>query len=478
LANFEDSGQPITTDEELVVVSKTTEPEQDDAIMDLLATALAAEQSSQDQLRQELEEAMAQRDALESNRSELSEELKEKEQAIAEREKMLAEREELLAEARAEAERAAREREATEEQAAALEAERDRIAAEQQEAAAKAATLAATVEKLSSQANVSAEELQKRNETLARLEAELSDRSRKLAEAERRQSEIETERRRLANEVATAEREKELLSTTLETAQQTISVERQEKEQLRKQTETLTEGVSRLAEASSEITKEVQNLRPMTTNEIYQEVSSNRVEIQFTGTRSGLFGDKEFEETVETALTRINGRPFLWIHISQTPFADADRRKFINSLDVYLQANDARFRVPQFGVLQQDRSLLFLPLSEEIVERLQTKTFTSTDKPFRFEDMVVVDLPDSRYGESSFRIDSKNPGHLEIDSRVFSSLFGEFSPSAGNIAFTRTGDFLGIVTGSGEAWMAEPVKTGGRISFGKDFSRAQLQNLP
>jgi hypothetical protein len=130
------------------------------------------------------------------------------------------------------------------------------------------------------------------------------------------------------------------------------------------------------------------------------------------------------------------------------------------------------------GVLATNPSLLFLPLTETLVERLGTRVFSTSASPFRFEDLVVVDLPESRYGESGFQIDTSRPGQLEIDSRVFSALFGEFSPSAGDLAFTRTGDFLGIVTKAGEAWMAAPVTTGGRVNFGERFTRAQLDLLP
>ncbi len=478
LANFEQTGQPVTTEEDSAVLVEAAESGQDEAMMNLLASALAAEQSSQAELEEKLQRAEAELVAMESSREELSETLTEKESAIAEREQLLAEREQMLAEVRAQNERIARERAAAEAQASAIQAERDRLATERAQAAAEAEQLASTVEDLASRADTSEAELQKRTEELTRLEAALAERSRELQLAERRQAEIETERQRLANEVATAEREKQLLTSSLDTARETIGLERQEKEQLRQQAETLTEGVSRLAEASTEITEEVRSLRPKSTNEIYREANENRVQLRWEGSRSGLFGDSPFEESVDTVITRIDGRPILWVQLSQTPFADPERRKFIRSLNAYLEAGDTRFRIPQMGILDQDRTLLFLPLTEEIVDRLEVKTFAAAADPFRFEDMVVVDLPESRFGESGFRIDTAKPSHLEVDSRVFSALFGQFSPSAGNLAFTRAGEFLGIVTRPGEAWMVEPVRTGGKIDFGEKFSRGQLGSLP
>jgi len=411
-----------------------------------------------------LEEARQNLTELESNQDELNRSLEEKEQAIAEREQ-------LLAEARSETERIAVEKDEAEKQAASAQAERDSIAEKQVAVVAEARELSATI-------NASDEELRRKSAELARLESELALRSEKLDAAERRRAESEAENQRLANEVRISEKEKELLTSNLVTATETIEVEREEKKQLRRQNETLSEGVNRLADASTEMTKEVKSLRPMTSNEIFGEVSNNSVSIEFQGSRSGLFGSNSFTESVESVITRVNGRPFVWIHLSKTPFSDSDRRKFLNEMEAFLEAGGKRFRIPQLGILRQNPNLLFLPLTEEIVSQLGIRVFSTTETPFRFEDLVVIDLPASRYGETSFRINPETPDSIEVDSRIFSSLFGEFSPAAGDFAFTRTGDFLGIVTRSGSAWMAGTVGVAGKIDFGENFSRAQLSPLP
>ena len=215
----------------------------------------------------------------------------------------------------------------------------------------------------------------------------------------------------------------------------------------------------------------------MTANEIFRSAIDNRVTFVFEGTKSGLFSNNPFEETVDTVVTRVNDRAFVWLHVSQTPFADPDRRRFFRGLDLYLEGNGTRFRVPQLGILSADRSVLFLPIPDEFADRLVGKEFAMTESPFRFEDLVVVDLPESRYGETGFRIQPDRPGHIEVDNRIFSSLFGEFSPSAGDLAFTRTGNFLGIVARGGEAWMAGDVESAGKINFGDRFSDSDFREL-
>ncbi|MFP4351604.1 MAG: hypothetical protein ACLFRP_01150 [Puniceicoccaceae bacterium] len=477
LAEFEKSGQPVAA--ERAAAAAEDDPAEDDSGMtDLLAAALAAEQSSQSEMEEELEKARERLSELEADRTTLGRTLEQREEALAEQAEALAAREAALAEARAQAETVAAEKAEAEERAAALRSEREELARSREALLQEKESLAATSEQLAAEAETSRGELLRREEELARLQSALAERSRRMAELERRSEAAEAEKQRMATEAEAARREKELLAASLESARQTISLEREEKGRLRRQTETLTEGVGRLATASSRISEEVRNLRPVTANEIFRSAIDNRVTFVFEGTKSGLFGDNPLEETVDTVVTRVNGRAFVWLHVSQTPFADPERRKFLRGLDLYLEGNGTRFRVPQLGILPEDRSILFLPIPDEIAERLAGKEFEASESPFRFEDLVVVDLPESRYGETGFRIQPDRPRHIEVDHRIFSSLFGEFSPSAGDLAFTRTGRFLGIVTRGGEAWMAGEVGSGGTINFGERFSRSDFDALP
>ncbi len=476
LAEFEKSGQPVATGQ--TVAEARADPAEDDSGMtELLAAALAAEQSSQSEMEEELEKARERLSELEQDRTTLGRTLAEREEALAEQAEAIAAREAALAEARAEAERVGAEKAEAEERAAALRREREELARSRETLLEEKETLAATSGQLAAEAKTSREELLRREEELARLESALAERSRQMTELERQRAAAEAETRQMATEAEAARREKELLASSLESARQTISLEREEKGQLRRQTETLTEGVGRLATASSRISEEVRSLRPMTANEIFRSAIDNRVTFVFEGTKSGLFSNNPFEETVDTVVTRVNDRAFVWLHVSQTPFADPDRRRFLRGLDLYLEGNGTRFRVPQLGILSADRSVLFLPIPDEIADRLVGKEFETAESPFRFEDLVVVDLPESRYGETGFRIQPDRPGHIEVDNKIFSSLFGEFSPSAGDLAFTRTGNFLGIVARGGEAWMAGDVEAAGKINFGERFSGSDFREL-
>lgn len=480
LADFERSGEPIATERTVPIELDDPSEDRDEesAIASLLSAALSAEQSEQLELEQELQKAQEQISSAERNLSVLEDELRQREEDLsqtrAEAERVSREREELAAEK----ERLAAEKEEIERTASEVASEKERLLGEKDALEAKTAELTDRVERLSGRAEASQEELNRKAEELARAEAELAERAREIEEAEARQRETEQERQQLAGEVEVVRREKEMLTSSLRTAQETIEVEREEKAALRKQAESLSENVTRLADASTEISEEVRSLRPLTGNEIFMKAEQNRVRFTFEGTRSGIFSDTSFTEEIPAVITRIDGKAFLWLHVGQTPFADPERRKFIQSLNLFIEANGARFRVPRMGSLRAEPSLLFVPLTPSILERLAVDVFAAAKDPFRFEDLVVVDLPESRFGESGFRIQPDRAGFLEVDNKAFSALFGEFSPSPGDIAFTRAGEFLGIVSSRGEAWQASPVQTGQRISFGEEFSRMELEALP
>ncbi len=485
LADFERTGQAVASERTVPATEEVRDDfEEESAIAGLLAAALSAEQTAQAEIQRELERAREKAEAVAAEQAALRETIREREESLREQEERLARARAEAAESAAEAneaakraERLATEKAAVEKRAETAARERERLAGEKEALERKTSDLTDRVERLSGTAEANQEELRRRSEELERVRAELDARSRRLAEAEQRQREAESARQRLAGEVEAARREKEILTSNLASARETIEAERQERTELRRQTDTLTEGVSRLAEASDEITKEVRGLRPLTANEIFRKVDANRITFVFSGARSGLFGESEFEEKVDAALTRINGRDFLWLHVSRTPFDDPERRRFLVSLDLFIEANGVRFRVPQMGVLAADPRLLFLPLTPETTERLGVEGFEATTDPFRFEDLVVVDLPESRFGDSGFRVRSDASDFVEIDNRAFSALFGEFSPAAGDLAFTRAGEFLGVVVRPGEAWIASDVRSGGRISFGEGFSRAQFGAL-
>jgi len=52
------------------------------------------------------------------------------------------------------------------------------------------------------------------------------------------------------------------------------------------------------------------------------------------------------------------------------------------------------------------------------------------------------------YGELPFKLDPQQPGYVRMDSNLFKRLAGNFSPSRGDLVFSRSGELLGIMVSS------------------------------
>ncbi|MBN8247778.1 MAG: hypothetical protein J0L84_10085, partial [Verrucomicrobia bacterium] len=94
-----------------------------------------------------------------------------------------------------------------------------------------------------------------------------------------------------------------------------------------------------------------------------------------------------------------------------------------------------------------------------------------------------------RYGEVEFKLDPKTPEYVRMKNRLLSGVFGEFSPSAGDLVLSKTGELLGVMVNSDYCAVLKALQPapGGvleadltRDAMGKRLEafRAQLNLLP
>jgi hypothetical protein len=58
---------------------------------------------------------------------------------------------------------------------------------------------------------------------------------------------------------------------------------------------------------------------------------------------------------------------------------------------------------------------------------------------------MLVSNGGSGYGEVPFKLDAQTPQYVRMDNRFFKRLAGEFTPSTGDLVFSKTGELLGIM---------------------------------
>lgn len=415
LANFDDPGaqveDPDPVEEQTIDVD---ELDAKDELMEALRIALDDERASREELQDDLNLTQ--------------QELAERERAIAEREARLAEMARDLEDRKAESEKLEQEREELREQVAEVAAEKEVLAQErarQEEEARRARERALAMER---QLQEKLQELEKTEATLARLEV--------------KQREVEEANQRLSTELELSESEKRLIRENLDQVRTEVQLVRAEKERIQKQAGELAEGVTLLAERSGELVQEVRRSQPKTANMIFSDFQNNHLRASFTRNRP-LYLRVSNSET-RTVLVGDGEKVYAIVHIDDIGINLQEAGEF-RSLSATLSAAGQAGRVTKLSFLSLDPRLLVVEVNETIAERFGTEVYKIAQEPFKFPEAVLIGSSGEYYGETTFTVDSENSRYVKMQTRIFSRLFGELSPSRGDLVFSKTGEFIGMM---------------------------------
>lgn len=290
-------------------------------------------------------------------------------------------------------------------------------------------------------------------EQLARMQRELDERK---AEAERQKAELARMERQNAEArqrieslnvaVKVAEQEKQLLGQNLEQARTQVAQEREERIKVQEQTTQLAQGVGQLAEKSTELTKEIRENRPVNPNTIFADFLANRVQMQVTTQRRGLFSPSIRERDSQTVLVSDGRQAYALMHVSDTPFSlNVETPPNYQRITGSLASGGTTVPLPELRFLALDPRVVVVPVSAETAGRLGAKVYALAAEPFKFPDVVLVRADDGRYGETTVRLDAADRRFVRVDNRITTRLFGEIAPRRGDLVFAKTGELVGIM---------------------------------
>ena len=124
--------------------------------------------------------------------------------------------------------------------------------------------------------------------------------------------------------------------------------------------------------------------------------------------------------------------------------------------------------VSEFQFLALDPRLIVIPVDAELAARLGVKVYKTALEPFKFPEAVLVSRGGAGYGEVPFKLDAQTPQYVRMDNRIIKHLIGEFTPTAGDLVFAKTGELIGIMVNSDYCAVIDnflPAKT---IKTGED----------
>lgn len=387
-------------------------------VSDVAANAVTREHDLVESMRQTLADEQAERDAL-------ARRLAETDATLAERERNLA----LLAE------------------------ERNTVALTLAETQRAAEELSQRVSAVTQEATMTREQLAQLQRELTERQAEGERQRQALARLEQQHGEARRQIEGLTLAVVVAEQEKKNLREVADALKDQVEVERTERmrvqdvnTQLAEASTQLAQGFGQLAERSGELTREIRDNRPINANVLYNDYVSNRVTASFAAQRQGFLGAVNRSREAATVLVSDGSRTWALLHVADTVFSLGENGVDWESLAVGLAHRSGGDTTPgEVRFLAQDPRIVVLPLEPAQAQALGAKAYPIEAEPFKFPEAVLIDGGGRGYGEVGFKLDAADPGYVRVDNRLFKRVFGDFSPKRGDLVFSKTGGFLGIM---------------------------------
>ena len=335
-----------------------------------------------------------------------------------------------------------------------------KAAAEQSGAqlAASLATTRASAEKLdqtlvATRADAFAERA--RAEQLARdlavREAQAKRSQEDLAKLTQSEAEARLRAEDLSAAVRVGEKERALLAEQATQLRAQVEVERAERQRVQQTTVELAQGVGQLAQQSGELKRELIESRPINANTLFTSFLERRVASRFTGLRNSFFGEVNRSRETNTVLAGDGRDTVALLHVDDTPFSWIEQGGQADwaRLTLGLARGGATVAAGRVNFLSLDPRILAVPLTAQEATLLKSEPYLIALDPFKFSEAVLISAGGKGYGELPFKLDPENPGFVRVDNRLVRRLFGDFSPSRGDLVLSKTGELLGVMVNTG-----------------------------
>jgi hypothetical protein len=283
--------------------------------------------------------------------------------------------------------------------------------------------------------------------------------------------------RSLETRVQVVETERTFLRENITALEGEIEAVREEKMHLQQQTGVLAEGVTQLAERSADLTEEIRSNTPINANTLFYEFLGNRVRGSFRAARSNVFGPITRETDTRTLLAGDGKRVFALFHVDQTVFAQRDSGADWASLSGTLNRGSSTMPVDSVEFLARDGRIAVVEVDPDFVLALGVRVYLTALEPFKFEEAIIANGDGRYYGETEFKVDPQTPGYVKMESKIISRMFGEFSPSTGDLVFSKTGELLGVMVNRRYCALIDNFQTVGSIKFGTDIAGQRTSEI-
>ncbi|HVW22612.1 MAG TPA: hypothetical protein VHC86_15460 [Opitutaceae bacterium] len=319
------------------------------------------------------------------------------------------------------------------------------------------------------EASLTRDQLSELRRELDEKNAEAERQRRALAGLQAQQAEQTKKMQGLVMALAVGETEKQDLQRQTQQLQAQVQTERAERAQVEQHATQLAQGVGQLAQKSGELTQEIRENRPVNPNTLFNQFLQNQVDTTFSAHHGG-FGlfDRNPSKTVPTVFVTDGKQVYALAHVSDTPFSFVDTGTTWENVAVSFNkpSSGAHGSAGEIEFLAADPRVIVVPVESSQVSSLGVKVYGLASDPFKFPEAVLVSARGKGYGALGFKLDPSHPGYVRVDNHLFRKLFGDFSPSRGDLVFSQSGDLLGIMVNSSYCLMLKDFTAGEVVHTG------------
>jgi hypothetical protein len=433
-------------------------------MLEVLQQALAQEQLNRGQLSNQL--------------SRVQDQAQTRQQELAEREARLQESERKLRAAELAARQIAEERDRLQTAQVQAQQQLTRLEVQQAEAQNRVQRLQEDLRAATNETSVSRASAEAVATELAARRTEVQRLQEQIASLQTMTFSVQEEKGRLATNLVRVETEAAQFRERLDENRQQIATLAVEKERIQEHATTLAKGIDTLAAESQTLATELRQDRQLAPNAIYKHYLDNRVDSSLRASRPGLLGMRSGDVKVERViLFRDADRVFALFHLQDTPLPGYVGGPNWTELSGTLGRGGATVPLTTLSFVASDPRILVTALDEAAVKALGVEPYGVSEDPAKFQDAVVVGGKEGYYGEVEFKLVPGLPRYLKMQRRQLGKIFGKFSPSKGDLAFSKSGELLGMMVNSQYCSLVRSMPPARLVRLGKDLSEQSTSQI-
>ena len=249
---------------------------------------------------------------------------------------------------------------------------------------------------------------------------------------------------------------------------------------------TVSQDVQESVEVQKENFRKLNERQTRSVNEIFTRYEENKVNLELTFSHK--FGitqsAREDKFSVDTILMVDGNFVYALVHAKDSPFrVEFNPRRLVSVTGTISGDRLSKPLEVKEIAFMDDPRILIVPLyaNPQELKKSGLELFQAPQNPFLFDDAVVVDVKDSRFGQTKCLRDEKDGRYIEVDEKHFAFLTGAFNPGKGDLVFSQKAELLGIMVNGDYAFhiknLGSRIEGGSRTLLGSSFQAEKTNTL-